>query len=75
MGDRENDNVETPCIRVCKFDPVSELCLGCHRSRLEVRHWFRLPPDEKRAVLAALPARKIERKRLRAAMLGEGGAT
>lgn len=49
--------VLTPCIKVCVIDAVSGLCAGCGRSLAEIGGWIGLSDAERRAVMAALPAR------------------
>lgn len=49
--------IESPCILLCRLDPVSGLCTGCGRSGAEIGAWLSYTPDERRAVMAALPAR------------------
>lgn len=48
-----------PCIKLCKFDDAG-MCLGCHRTRTEVRHWKRLGDGARAAILARV-APMIER--------------
>ncbi len=51
-------SISTPCIKVCVVDGESGLCLGCLRTLPEIAGWGRLSEDERRAVMAELPARK-----------------
>jgi uncharacterized protein len=39
------------------MDPRTGLCEGCLRTIEEIAAWSRMSPEEKRAVLAQLPAR------------------
>ena len=39
-----------PCISVCKF--IDDICIGCGRTKREIKAWKKLDKDEKRAVLA-----------------------
>ncbi|MPZ10806.1 MAG: DUF1289 domain-containing protein [Kiloniellaceae bacterium] len=48
----------SPCIAVCQVDPRSDLCIGCRRHIDEIRDWPIMTAEQKRAVLAALPARR-----------------
>ena len=50
--------VATPCTKVCVVDGESGLCLGCFRTLPEIAGWGRLSDDERRALMAALPARR-----------------
>lgn len=49
--------VESPCIKLCVTHPESGLCMGCYRSLSEIARWSAMTPDERRAVMADLPAR------------------
>jgi predicted Fe-S protein YdhL (DUF1289 family) len=51
-------SVPSPCIAVCQVDPASNLCIGCRRHIDEIRDWPIMSAEQKRAVLAALPARR-----------------
>jgi predicted Fe-S protein YdhL (DUF1289 family) len=53
----KRDEIESPCVRLCVVDPVTRLCLGCHRSIDEITIWSRMDPAARRAVMAELPAR------------------
>ncbi len=57
MEATRGSTVLTPCIKVCVIDPVSGLCAGCGRSLAEIGGWLGFSDAERRAVMAALPAR------------------
>lgn len=57
------DHVASPCVSLCTVDPVSMLCVGCHRTLDEIAAWSALGADAKRAVLAALPLRRAAGRR------------
>ncbi len=61
--------IATPCIKVCIVDPESSLCLGCHRTLMEIAGWARLPETERERLMAELPGR---RSRIRPEKLGLG---
>ena len=50
--------VPSPCISVCEMIPGAGLCAGCLRTLDEIAAWSGLDAAGKRAVLAALPARR-----------------
>jgi len=54
------DDVASPCISVCEMDARSGFCRGCLRTLDEIAAWSVLDADGKRAVLAALPSRRVE---------------
>ncbi|WP_085703324.1 DUF1289 domain-containing protein [Pseudomonas sp. B15(2017)] len=47
-----------PCINVCKFS--DDICVGCGRSKREIRAWKKLDKDDKRTVLAEAALRLIK---------------
>ncbi len=49
--------MESPCIKICTYDPESGLCRGCGRSLEEIGAWFSMTDQERRAVMAELPER------------------
>ncbi|MEO8848472.1 MAG: DUF1289 domain-containing protein [Casimicrobiaceae bacterium] len=57
---RDRDEVASPCISVCVLDPGQHYCIGCGRTLHEIAAWMDLSADDKRAIIAALPARLAE---------------
>jgi len=53
--------IESPCIKVCVLDPGSKHCLGCGRSLAEIACWAAFSPEERRRIMAELPARMAAR--------------
>jgi uncharacterized protein len=49
--------IETPCIKVCVLDLGSRHCVGCGRSLAEIEGWAKFSPEERRRIMAELPAR------------------
>jgi uncharacterized protein len=49
--------VESPCIKVCVMDPISNFCIGCGRTIAEIAGWGGLSDPVKRSVVDALPER------------------
>ena len=39
-----------PCIDICKFN--DDICIGCGRTKREIRAWKKLDKEDKRIVLA-----------------------
>jgi predicted Fe-S protein YdhL (DUF1289 family) len=64
------DEVPSPCISVCRMDPVSELCVGCLRTLDEIAAWGRLEDQGKREVWRLISDRLAVRQRE-----GEGSGT
>ncbi|MCC5991686.1 MAG: DUF1289 domain-containing protein [Rhodobacteraceae bacterium] len=50
--------VESPCVKICVIHPQAKLCTGCLRSLDEIADWSRMDADQRRAIMAELPARK-----------------
>jgi hypothetical protein len=57
--------VPSPCIDVCRMDPATGLCEGCARTIDEIAAWSLMSEADKRAVWAALPARRMAREQPR----------
>ena len=53
----QRDEVDSPCVKLCIVHPEERICVGCYRSIDEIASWSRLTPDQRRAVIADLPAR------------------
>jgi len=49
--------IESPCLRICVLDSVTDLCIGCGRTRAEIAAWRGLDADRRRQVMAQLPDR------------------
>ena len=54
----DSASVASPCTSVCIIDPVTGFCGGCFRTLEEISSWIDLSVTEKRAVIAALDARR-----------------
>lgn len=48
----------SPCNKVCRIAPDTELCLGCARTIDEIAGWGGMDEAARRAVLADLPRRR-----------------
>jgi predicted Fe-S protein YdhL (DUF1289 family) len=55
--------LETPCVNICLLDPATGTCLGCGRTLAEIASWAAMSDAERRAVMAALPARMERRQK------------
>ncbi len=47
----------SPCMKVCKINPQTALCEGCGRTLEEIAAWAGMREADRRALMAALPAR------------------
>jgi len=52
--------METPCVDICRISPSSGLCEGCGRTIAEIAGWAGMSPEQRRAIMKALPKRRQE---------------
>ena len=50
-------STKDPCISLCKFN--EDICVGCGRSKREIRAWKKLDKADKRTVLAEAELRLL----------------
>jgi predicted Fe-S protein YdhL (DUF1289 family) len=48
----------SPCIRLCRLDEATQLCVGCWRTIDEIIRWGTASAEEKRRILDAVAARR-----------------
>jgi predicted Fe-S protein YdhL (DUF1289 family) len=54
--------VGSPCTNVCRLDiETRTFCVGCHRTRAEIKAWKTLRDDEKTAIIITLLERSSQR--------------
>ncbi|SLN46009.1 hypothetical protein ROG8370_01991 [Roseovarius gaetbuli] len=71
----KRNEVDSPCVKVCVVHPEARICTGCLRTIDEITRWSKMPPEERREIMTALPDRQsMLRKRRggRAARLSQG---
>ena len=61
----------SPCIQVCRIDPMLKLCVGCGRTMDEIGRWSRLNDSQRLHVMDQLQAR-IEKLGPQRSALGLG---
>lgn len=54
------NTVPSPCTDVCKMDPETDLCQGCHRTRDEIKRWKTMDDAERQRLMKELPHRKSD---------------
>ncbi len=59
------NEIESPCVRVCVVHPEERICTGCFRTIDEIAGWSKLPNEERRAIMEALPDRAGRLKKRR----------
>ncbi|MGH1369328.1 MAG: DUF1289 domain-containing protein [Maritimibacter sp.] len=59
------DEVQSPCTKICVIHPEERLCTGCLRSIEEISAWGLMSVEQRRDLLAALPARapRLQKRR------------
>ena len=66
----QRDEIESPCVKLCVVHPEARICVGCYRSIDEIGSWSRLPPEARREIMQALPARAKTLTKRRGGRLG-----
>ena len=51
-------SIESPCNKVCVLDAACGLCIGCGRTLAEIGGWVSMTADQRRRIMAKLPARR-----------------
>lgn len=54
--------VASPCTNVCRIDRRSGFCEGCRRSVDEITRWSLASEAERRAIVAELPSRRVQKR-------------
>jgi predicted Fe-S protein YdhL (DUF1289 family) len=49
--------MESPCNKICAYDPVRRICAGCGRTLDEIGGWAGLDDAERRRIMRELPQR------------------
>ncbi len=57
--------IESPCQKVCSLEPETGYCLGCGRSREEIKIWRSTDQAVRDEILEKLPQRLQTLKELR----------
>ena len=52
------DEVESPCISVCKMDPYTNYCLGCWRTRSEISGWSEASNEARWSIISNMHKRR-----------------
>lgn len=53
----KREEVESPCVKLCIIHTESGLCMGCHRSGLEISKWSIMTAAERQHIMQELPSR------------------
>jgi uncharacterized protein len=49
--------IQSPCVDICKIDGISGFCIGCLRTRDEIREWKAAPDERRQQIIDGLAAR------------------
>ena len=55
-------DIESPCVKVCTLDARAGVCLGCGRTVDEIARWTLMSADDRKRIMAELPARRARQK-------------
>ncbi|MBZ4022844.1 DUF1289 domain-containing protein [Rhodobacter sp. TJ_12] len=61
----KRDEIESPCVKLCQIHREERICIGCYRSLDEIGQWSVLSPEDRRKIMAELPARATRLKKRR----------
>ena len=61
----QRDEIASPCVKICVVHPQERICTGCLRTIDEITQWSRFSNDERRQIMAELPARAPRLKKRR----------
>ncbi|MDX1974421.1 MAG: DUF1289 domain-containing protein [Rickettsiales bacterium] len=50
--------VPSPCISVCTLDDITDICIGCYRTRQEIADWPAASDAARLAIVERCQARK-----------------
>ena len=53
-----DDDVPSPCVRICVVDEARDICRGCYRTLDEISKWASYSSEQKSALLEELAQRK-----------------
>jgi uncharacterized protein len=67
----ERNKPDSPCINVCRLDPVMPLCVGCYRTIEEISGWMTYTDEQRAAVSSVLAGRRARHTIDVVAMPGE----
>jgi len=55
--------MESPCVKICTYEPGAGLCMGCGRTLSEIAGWASFSDAERRRIMDELPARLARLKK------------
>jgi predicted Fe-S protein YdhL (DUF1289 family) len=55
--------MQSPCVKICTYEPGKGVCLGCGRTLAEIAGWASMSDAERCRIMAELPARMASLKK------------
>jgi uncharacterized protein len=55
--------IESPCVKICTYEPGSGVCSGCGRTLDEIARWSQMSDEDRRRIMVELPARLSKNSR------------
>lgn len=52
------DNYISPCKDICIMDVDDHYCVGCYRTKSEIKKWYKFSKEEKLAIMEQLDSRE-----------------
>ena len=49
--------IKTPCVGLCTLDIGSGQCIGCRRSKAEIKAWMGMSDEQREIIMEKLPER------------------
>ncbi len=53
----KQNEVGSPCVKICIIHPQANICTGCFRSIDEISSWSNMSESERKGILKELPNR------------------
>ncbi|MBU9270937.1 DUF1289 domain-containing protein [Burkholderia gladioli] len=64
--------VKSPCVEICRFDGKTGLCIGCLRTREEIRGWNKMTDHRRHQVINERARRQARLARAAPPAKGQG---
>jgi predicted Fe-S protein YdhL (DUF1289 family) len=52
--------MKSPCVKICKIDPHTEMCIGCKRYMEEIEVWSILTDENRCCIMEEIKERSNE---------------
>lgn len=44
----------TPCVSICRLDPITKVCIGCNRTKEEIDNWSTYSSEKQYEIMKRL---------------------